>query len=104
MCVCFANYGDAYASSGLTGRAETARVRGLAAPSTAVTRRVPKRRLDGHQVPQDRNDDAGARRAHRCRTDGWCLLRSEIVWHKPNPSAGICHRPAHERARKAATC
>ena len=37
------------------------------------------------------------RAAFALQDDGW-ILRSAIVWHKPNPMPEIGHRPAHVSA------
>ena len=38
-----------------------------------------------------------ARLALALQADGW-WLRSDIIWHKPNPMPESCHRPPDSRA------
>ena len=98
---CWLNYGDAYASNGQPG--------GFAIGSAGVT-------VDGNR--SETRDAAGmvrkadgiglkpkdlmmmpARVALALQADGW-WLRSEIVWHKPNPMPeSVTDRPtsAHEK-------
>ncbi len=99
---CWLNYGDAYAGSwGAQSRGntcvETSSLSGgqvYAAPKgthTGSTKRTGLKPKDLMMMP--------ARVALALRSDGW-WLRSEIVWHKPNPMPeSVTDRPtsAHEK-------
>ena len=95
---CWLNYGDAYASgNGMTGRNDTDRetpggrggsFRGGERETKPKSGLKPK---DLMMMP--------ARVALALQADGW-WIRSEIIWHKPNPMPESCKdRPtsAHEK-------
>ena len=103
---CWLNYGDAYASIGRSARKESPGV-GATQAMPAVERDVVWKAgggsnftwmLPGGQKPKDLMM-MPARVALALQADGW-WLRSEIIWHKPNPMPeSVTDRPtnAHEK-------
>ena len=90
------NYGDAYASSGLTGRADAGQSTWSGGAVPGEQNRVKK--PDHCLKPKDLMM-MPARVALALQADGW-WLRSEIIWHKPNPMPESCtDRPtsAHDK-------
>ena len=94
------NYGDAYAHSGGGGNGATGGLdkSTLAAPMAPVGTTPQRANLPAGFKPKDLMM-MPARVAMALQADGW-WLRSEIVWHKPNPMPESCtDRPtsAHEK-------
>ena len=92
---CWLNYGDAYASNGLTGRADEGQVTFTGGASQGG----PRVKKPAHGLKPKDLMMMPARVALALQADGW-WLRSEIIWHKPNPMPESCtDRPtsAHEK-------
>ena len=77
---CWLNYGDAYASSGLTGRADNGKQTWSGGPINSG----PRVRKPDHCLKPKDLMMMPARVAIALQADGW-WVRSEVVWHKPNP-------------------
>ena len=89
------NYGDAYAGGGTTGRNDNGESTWSGGPVNSGPKEPRPRQFlkakDLMMMP--------ARVAMALQADGW-WLRSEIIWHKPNPMPESCtDRPtsAHEK-------
>ena len=92
---CWLNYGDAYANDGKWG-GESGGLQSYL--DNATRRRVGREKRRTGLKPKDLML-MPARVALALQADGW-WLRSEIIWHKPNPMPeGVTDRPtsAHEK-------
>lgn len=103
---CWVNIGDSYAGSwGAQGRQGNGAVQGRSASYKRLIAAAAKKRSHTGSIPADSGlkpkDLVGIpwMLAFALRADGW-YLRSEIIWHKPNPMPeSVTDRPtkAHEQ-------
>ena len=96
------NYGDAYAGSGLGGGDTTKQASNRGSMTTTRVTSPKSDQVKGWKSSNLKPKDLmmmPARVAMALQADGW-WLRSEVVWHKPNPMPESCRdRPtsAHEK-------